>query len=70
MTNSLLTYPKWVTADPSHLVNQGGHFSTPHFSEVHVDRWGNVKVLVRSADEESAASAVASIAAGTKAKAV
>lgn len=48
-------FPKWVAPHASHVDRIGDHVSVPHFPEFHVDRKGNLTVLVRDAEEESRA---------------
>lgn len=49
------SYPKWVIPDATHIVNQGGHVSTPTFDAAHQPRGGSdVFVLVKSSSEEKA----------------
>lgn len=48
-------YPKWVTPDPSHVTTgPGAHVSVAGF-EHHVDRAGNITVLVKDLAEEDEA---------------
>lgn len=50
-------YPKWVEIHPTHLVRGFGGVSAPFFEQIHIDRAGNVTVLVADAAEEARASA-------------
>lgn len=45
-------YPKWVTPHSSQIVRTGDNVSTPGFPEMHIDRSGNVTVLVADETDE------------------
>ncbi len=50
-----IEYPKWVEIHPSHLIRGPGGVSAPFFEQIHIDRAGNVTVLVADAIEEARA---------------
>ena len=53
MNDEVHEFPKWVTPHESHISSAGGHVSVLGDFQSHIDRAGNVTVLVHDAEHEA-----------------